>query len=121
MKILHIEDSPEISAIFSDILKLANHDFESTIDGKNGLGLVLENNYDVILLDMGLPHYTGFDFLVDLKIKKPSEIRKVIVVTALQLEEVQTQFLMNLGIHSIQQKPISVQHLLSKMMVKLTS
>jgi DNA-binding response OmpR family regulator len=119
MRILHIEDSREISAIFSDILKIANHDFESTIDGREGLELVLKNNYDIILLDIGLPHYTGFDFLVDLKINKASEIRKVIVVTSLQLEEYQTQFLMNLGVHSIQQKPISVQHLLSKLIPKM--
>jgi len=118
MRILHIEDCNEISAIFSDILKIANHSFESTTDGKEGLELVLKNNYDIILLDIGLPKYTGFDFLVDLKIKRPSEIKKVIVVTSLQLEEYQRQFLMNLGVYSVQQKPISVQHLLSKFIPK---
>jgi DNA-binding response OmpR family regulator len=119
MKILHIEDSSEISAIFSDILTMAKHEFESTIDGKIGLDLVLKNNYDLILLDIGLPEYTGFDFLVDLKIKKPSEIEKVIIVSSLQLEEYQRQFLKNLGVHSIQQKPISVQHLMSKIIPKM--
>ena len=120
MKILHIEDNQEISAIFSDILKIADHNFESTVDGREGLEMVLKNNYDVILLDIGLPHYTGFDFLVDLKINKASEIRKVIIVTSLQLEEYQTQFLMNLGIHSIEVKPISVQRILSTMIPKLS-
>lgn len=121
MKILHIEDNHEISAIFADILTMANHEFESAIDGKTGLGMVLKNNYDIILLDIGLPQYTGFDFLVDLKIKKPSEIRKVIIVSSLQLEEYQTQFLKNLGVQSIQKKPISVQHLMSKVIPNISS
>jgi DNA-binding response OmpR family regulator len=114
MKILHIEDSPEISAIFSDLLTLANHDFESSVDGKNGLDLVLKNNYDLILLDMCMPNYSGLDFLLDLKTQKPSEIRKVIIITSLNLDEYQTRFLTDLGVCSVQHKPISVQNLLSQ-------
>lgn len=112
MKILHIEDVPEISQVFSDILATKNYDFESASDGKKGLDLVLENNYDLILLDMCMPNYSGIDFLLDLKDKKPSEIKKVIVVSSLKMDDYQTQFLTDLGVCSIQQKPISVQNLL---------
>lgn len=115
MKILHIEDVPEISEVFSDILKTKNHDFESAIDGKKGLDLVLRNHYDLILLDMCMPNYSGIDFLLDLKDKKPSEIKKVAVVSSLELDEYQTRFLTELGVRSIRQKPISVQSLLSQL------
>jgi len=114
MKILHIEDSPEIRAIFSDVLTIANHDFESSVDGKSGLELVMKNNYDLILLDMCMPNYSGLDFLLDLKNKKPTEIRKVIIITSLKLDEYQTRFLTDLGVCSIQHKPISVKNLLSQ-------
>ncbi len=116
MKILHIDDCPQISAIFSDVLRMSDHEFESTIEGKNGLELVLKNNYDVILLDLRLPYYTGFEFLADLKSSRPSEIRKVVIVSALELEEFQIQFLKNQGVYSIHKKPISIQYLISKMM-----
>ncbi len=116
MKILHIEDCPQISAIFSDVLKMSDHEFESTVDGKNGLELVLKNNYDIVLLDLGLPYYSGFEFLADLKINRPSEIRKVLIVTSLDLEEFQIQFLKNQGVYSIHKKPISVQYIISKML-----
>ncbi len=116
MKILHIEDCPQISSIFSDILSMSDHEFESTTDGKNGLELVLKNNYDVILLDLGMPYYTGFEFIADLKINRPSEIRKVVIVSALELEEFQIQFLKSQGVYSIHKKPISVQYIISKMM-----
>lgn len=118
MKVLHIECNPEVSVIYSDILKNEDYDFESTVDGKIGLEMALKNNYNVILLDLCLPHYTGFDFLVDLKIIAPTEIKKVAIVTSLELERHQTQFLMNLGVHSINKKPISVQRLISKMVAQ---
>ncbi|MEK6930278.1 MAG: response regulator [Thermoproteota archaeon] len=120
MKILHIEDIPEISEIFSDILKTKNHDFDSAIDGKKGFDLVLKNHYDLILLDMCMPNYSGIDFLLDLKNKKPSEIQKVVVVSSLELDEYQTKFLKELGVRSIRQKPISVQSLLSQIEPELT-
>ncbi|MBI5860201.1 MAG: response regulator [Nitrosarchaeum sp.] len=120
MKILHIEDIPEISEVFSDILKTKNHDFESAIDGKKGLDLVLKNQYDLILLDMCMPNYSGIDFLLDLKDKKSSEIQKVVVVSSLELDEYQTRFLVELGVRSIRQKPISIQSLLSQLEPELT-
>lgn len=119
MKILHIEDIPEISEVYSDILKTKNHDFESAIDGKKGLDLVLKNRYDLILLDMCMPNYSGIDFLLDLKDKKSSEIHKVVVVSSLELDEYQTKFLKELGVRSIHQKPISVQGLLSQIMPEI--
>jgi len=119
MKILHIEDMSEISEIFSDILKNTNHDFESTVDGKKGLALVLNNQYDLILLDMCMPNYSGLDFLLDLKDKRSSEIRKVVVVSSLELDEYQIKFLKELGVHSMYQKPISIQTLLSKIVPEI--
>jgi len=116
MKILHIEDSLEISSIFSDVLKMEDHEYENISDGRYGLELAMKNNYDVILLDMCMPDYSGMDFLLDLKTKKSSEVRKVIIITNLELDEYQKKFLTDLGVCSIHQKPISVKYLLSKIL-----
>jgi len=114
MKILHIEDSPELSAMFSDVLTDAHHDFESSIDGKTGLDLVMKNSYDLIILDMCMPNYSGLDFLLDLKNTKPTEIKKVMIITSLKLDKYQTRFLTDLGVYSIQNKPLSIKNLLSQ-------
>ncbi|EGG42918.1 response regulator receiver protein [Candidatus Nitrosarchaeum limnium SFB1] len=119
MKILHIDDSPEISKVFSDVLKTKNHDFESITDGKVGLGMVLKNQYDLILLDMCMPNYNGIDFLLDLKKEKSSEIQKTVIVSSLELDEHQTEFLTKLGVKAIKQKPISVQNLLEQTELKI--
>jgi two-component system response regulator QseB len=119
MKILHIEDVPEISQIFADILSTKNYDFDSVSDGRAGLELAVYKDYDLILLDMCMPKYSGVDFLLDLKNRRPSELSKVIIVSSLEMNLTQEQELLNLGIRSIQRKPISVQGLLSQIEQKV--
>ena len=114
VKILHIEDVPEISKVFADILATKDYEFDSISDGKVGLELAVNKNYDLILLDMCMPKYSGVDFLLDLKSRRPSELSKVVIVSALEMNSFQEQELLNLGIKSILRKPISVQTLLSQ-------
>ena len=67
MKILHVEDTPEVSKIFSEVLETSGYDFDSILDGRVGLELAVNKDYDLILLDMCMPKYSGMDFLRDLK------------------------------------------------------
>ena len=119
MKILHIEDVAEISRIFADILSTKNYDFDSVSDGRAGLELAVYKDYDLILLDMCMPHYSGVDFLLDLKHRRPTELSKVVIVSALEMNPTQEQELLNLGIRSVLRKPISVQGLLSQIEQKV--
>ena len=121
MKILHVEDVPEISQIFADILSTKNYDFDSVSDGRAGLELAVYKDYDLILLDMCMPRYSGTDFLLDLKHRRPSELSKVVIVSALEMNSAQEQQLLNLGIRSVLRKPISVQRLLSEIEQKVIS
>ena len=52
MRILHVEDIPEISQVFADILTTKNYEFDSISDGRAGLELAVNKDYDLILLDM---------------------------------------------------------------------
>ncbi len=119
MKILHIDDVSEISRVFEEILSPKNYEFESISDGKKGLDLVIANDYDLILLDMCMPKYSGVDFLLDLKHSRPSELSKVVIVSSLEMSPTQEQELLKLGIFSILQKPISIQSLLDKIEQKI--
>lgn len=120
MKILHVEDVPEISQVFADILATKNYDFDSISDGKAGLELAVNKDYDLILLDMCMPKYSGVDFLLDLKTRRPSELSKVVIVSSLEMNSFQEQELLNLGIRNILKKPISVQALLSETEQEIT-
>ncbi len=120
MRILHVEDVPEISKVFADILATKNYDFDSVSDGRAGLELAVYKDYDLILLDMCMPKYSGVDFLLDLKHRRPSQLSKVVIVSGLEMTLLQERELSKLGIRSILKKPISVQILLSQIDQEIT-
>jgi len=105
MEILHIDDSPVMCELYSDLFGSRNHSISSVNDGKEGLELVAKNDYDLILLDMCMPKYSGMQFLYDLKNLRPSELKKVIVISKLRFNESQLKELSQFGINSIQEKP----------------
>ena len=111
MKVLHIDDSKEICKLYSDMFSTDEHEIQSVYDGKQGLELVLKNDYDLILLDMYIPNYSGMNFLRDLKKQRASELRKVVVVSVLEFSAGQTEELLKLGIHSIETKPSNIQQM----------
>lgn len=61
MRILIIEDNADIAASIGDYLALAQWQVDYAFDGKIGLTLAIENEFDVILLDINLPRMNGFD------------------------------------------------------------
>jgi len=111
MEILQIDDSTVICDLYLDMLDSRGHSVSSANDGREGLELVLKNNYDLILLDLCMPDYSGMDFLADLKTQRPSELKKVIVISRLELNDSQIVDLTEFGIHSIQTKPSDLVNL----------
>ncbi|MEJ2261328.1 MAG: response regulator [Nitrosopumilaceae archaeon] len=111
MRVLHVDDSPEICQLYADMLATENHEVQSVNNGREGLDLVLKKDYDLILLDICMPKYSGMEFIHDLKAKRPSELKKVIIVSVLELSESHRNELLKLGIHSVEEKPSTIQKL----------
>jgi len=91
VKVLHIDDSPEICDLYKDMFTADNHSVRSVSSGKKGLELAVKNDYDLILLDMNMPDYTGMQFLHDLQNKRSSELKKVVVVSVLKFMEIEVK------------------------------
>jgi len=106
-----VDDSPEICQLYAEMLALGENQVISVNDGRKGLELALKNDYDLILLDICMPNYSGIDFIYDLKAKQPSELKKIIIVSVLELTESHKTELIKLGIHSIEEKPSTIQKL----------
>ena len=111
MNIIHVDDSPEICQLYADMLATGNNTVKSVNDGREGLELVLKNDYDLILLDICMPKYSGINFIHDLKAKKPSEMKKIVIISVLELRESHKKELLKLGIHSVEEKPTTIQKL----------
>lgn len=80
-KILYVEDYPVVQEMYVEVLR-SKFEVEVASDGKQALELATTNQYDLILLDLLLPHVTGLEFLADYRKKVPSEkAAKVVVLT----------------------------------------
>jgi two-component system OmpR family response regulator len=63
MKILLVEDEPTVARFIQKGLAEASHEVDHADNGKQGLSLALEGQYDVIILDRMLPQMDGIDVL----------------------------------------------------------
>ncbi len=111
MKVLVIDDSKIICDLYTDLLESQGDSVTSVNGGREGLNLVAKNDYDLILLDMCMPDYSGIQFLEDLKKEKSSEIKKITVISRRSQDENLKEKLEKFGITSIQEKPSTVMHL----------
>jgi DNA-binding response OmpR family regulator len=61
MRILIIEDNPDIAGNIGDYLELQGHLADFAGDGVMGLQLATENTFDAIILDINMPRMDGFE------------------------------------------------------------
>ena len=80
MKILIIEDEFSLADAIAETLKKENFTVEIITDGQDGEDEALTNVYDLILLDVMLPHKNGFEILKQLRREKVST--PIIMLTA---------------------------------------
>lgn len=61
MRILIIEDNPDIAGNIGDYLEFQGHVVDYASDGVMGLGLAVESVFEAIILDINLPKMDGFE------------------------------------------------------------
>jgi two-component system, OmpR family, copper resistance phosphate regulon response regulator CusR len=71
MKVLVIEDEPQVAAFIKQGLEEQSIEVDLAYDGNIGEHLALSHDYDVILLDIVIPGKNGFDLCKILKKEKP--------------------------------------------------
>ena len=79
--ILLAEDNKDTALLTAELLKQDKHDVDVAFDGPTALELGLQQQYDVILLDLGLPGMNGFDVAAKLRKQKTTNQPLLIAVS----------------------------------------
>jgi len=108
MKILIIEDEPELLKSMMTYLKAENYLCETAKDYTTGLSMIESFNYDCILLDVTLPDGNGLNLLKELKTEKKTD--GVIIISARDSIEDRIKGL-NLGADDYLVKPFHLSEL----------
>jgi len=68
-RLLLVEDDPQLAGMLTELLTGEGYQVEVATDGQRGLHLGLSRDYDLLLLDRGLPALDGLDLLGRLRSK----------------------------------------------------
>jgi two-component system OmpR family response regulator len=116
MRVLVIDDNKEITDMLSFYLEsLDGYECEVSNDGKEGLQAIKSENFDVVILDLAMPEFSGVDIINSLGKDNLLEKNRIIVLTASSLNDEDTDNLVRDGIRAVLKKPISVDELTKAM------
>lgn len=114
VKVLLIDDSKNTTDMVSTYLTLKGYQCTVSNDGEKGLSLILEKKFDVILLDLAMPEFSGGDVISALEKNGKMKDKKIILFTSSAVTSTQLQALQKKGIHSVINKPVKMDELLRK-------
>ena len=116
MKILIIEDEYNLADAIASMLKGQKYSVEIRTDGEEGLAEALTDIYDLIILDVMLPHKNGFEILKELREENISS--KILMLTAKNTIDDKMEGFNN-GADDYLTKPFHMEELLARVNVRL--
>jgi len=115
MNILAIDDNEDILKLLDTVITGKGHDFTQVLNGKDGVKLIEEQNFDAILLDLAMPEFSGVDVIESLKTSNKLKDQKIILFTASSATDKEIgELLQNEGVSSCIRKPVKIKFLMSK-------
>lgn len=115
MNILGIDDNEDILKLLETVLTSKGHNFTPAPNGKDGLKLIEEQNFDAILLDLAMPEFSGVDVIESLKKSNKIKDQKIILFTASSATDKEIDALLQYdGIKSCIRKPVDINVLIDK-------
>ncbi len=115
MNILGIDDNEDILKLLKTVLTSKGHDFTQALNGKDGVKLIEEQNFDAILLDLAMPEFSGINVIESLKKSNRLKEQKIILFTASSATDKEIDALLKYdGIKSCIRKPVDINVLINK-------
>jgi DNA-binding response OmpR family regulator len=114
MQVLIVDDNQDITGLLSRFLKAKGIENRVTNDPLDGLERIKENQYDVVLLDISMPEFSGIDIIKTLEKEKILKEQKIIIFSATAFTTTQINDLLKKeGIQGCLKKPIQLNELLT--------
>ena len=115
MKILGIDDNEDILSLLKTVLTSKGHDFMQASNGRDGVKLIEEQNFDAILLDLAMPEFSGLNVIESLEKNDRIKNLKIILFTASSATDKEIDALLQHdGIKSCIRKPVDINVLINK-------
>src|SRR5690349_13510162 len=101
MKVLLIDDNKSTTKMISLYFKMKGHDCVIANEGRVGLSLIMQEKFDIILLDIAMPDFTGIDVLNELNNNGKINGTNIIVYTASAIRNDEINDLLKRGARNV--------------------
>ena len=115
MKILGIDDNADINELLNTVLTASGHEYSSVTDGREGVKLIQQNKYDIVLLDIAMPEFSGNDVIEALRKEKLLEKQKIVILTASSVTDKEIEDLLQTGVKKCIRKPLDIDVLVEEL------
>jgi DNA-binding response OmpR family regulator len=110
MRILLVEDDPSVAASVIDGLANASMEVDHVSTGKEAISKALSENFELILLDLGLPDMDGQDVCRSVREKSTTPI----IVLSARSEEIDRVLALEFGADDYMVKPFGMRELVAR-------
>ena len=111
MEVLVIEDDPSVRTLVKAVLEHKGNNVAQADNATNGKDLATNNEYDIIILDLGLPDGDGFDIAKDIRDQEITT--PILVLSAEQETDVKIKCL-KVGADDYLTKPFNTEELMAR-------
>jgi len=113
MKVLIVDDNEELTDAVKDFLDSIDIECIVKNEGKEELNEILakKGTYDLILLDMAMPQFSGYDVLDRLKTDGLLKSEKIVIFTASSITAKSIDDFLAAGAKEVLKKPVSLDEL----------
>ncbi|MDD3120230.1 MAG: response regulator transcription factor [Candidatus Gracilibacteria bacterium] len=112
MKVLIVEDNVTLSKNIAEYLKIKGIKTETVYNGVSGLQKILENHYDVIVLDINLPGKNGLEICKELR-ENGNSVPIIMLTSRNTTKDVING--LNIGADDYLGKPFDLEELVSRL------
>ena len=113
MKILLVDDNLDIIKLLTKVFSVKGHEVRTATNGKEGLELIKNEEWDTILLDIAMPELSGLEVIDDLEKNNLLKKRTIWIFSAASITDDEIKELVDRGVIGIIRKPIKLKELFS--------
>ena len=107
-----VDDNQDITKMLSRYFSLKGHQCIVSNDGQNALAILLNQKFDVVLLDIAMPEFSGIDIIDKLASSGKIKDQKIILFTASSPPPEEVDKMLKKGAHSCLKKPMDPDEIL---------
>jgi len=112
LKILVVDDNESIISMLKKFLEIKGHECVISNNGRNALDLMMRQKFDVTILDLAMPEFSGYDVINELEKTGKIKDHNIVVLTASSITNDQIDGLLKQGAKSCLKKPVTPDLLL---------